>query len=306
MNHRTFLPLLAILLTGCSTVSPGTVIVAVDVCGADSGQQRVIRGGRYTYGPCTDYYTLVAREQRAVWTAADGEGNNDVDESISFAGSDGQKVNVDVGIGYRLGETDAEVLKMVTTFGYDVDRLIDTRVRDSARDALNMCAKDMPVEVIFGSGKAAVFTCAEEALKAEYKDKGLIITRQTLNSEVRLPERIKKSMEEAMAATQEADRTRRQIEQTKAEGEKTVAAAEAEATATLARANAEAEANRVLAISVTPELLELRRLDIEQERIRKWDGALPVISGGGEGSALFMDVGAIGVAQATTTKKAKE
>ena len=290
---RLYLPVLSLLLTGCSTVTPGTVIVAVDVCGAKSGTQAVIRGGRYTYGPCTDYYELVAREQRAVWTAADGEGNLDTDESISFAGSDGQKVNVDVGIGYRLGETDEDVLRMVSTFGYDMDRLIDTRVRDSARDALNMCAREMPVEVIFGAGKADVFASAENPLKAEYTPQGLVITRLTLNSEVRLPERIKKSMEEAMAATQEADRTRRQIEQTKAEGEKTVAAAEAEAEATLARANAEAEANRVLALSVTPELLELRRLDIEQERIKKWNGALPLINGGGEGSALLLDVGAI-------------
>lgn len=300
MNITRILPIVTAFALGCSTVTPGTVVVAVDVCGASAGAQKVIRGGRYTYGPCTDYYPLVAREQRAVWTAADGEGDLETDESISFAGSDGQKVNVDVGVGYRLGETDEEVLNMVTTYGYDVDRLVSTRVRDTARDALNMCAREMPVEVIYGAGKAAVFTCAEEALQAEYSGQGLTITRLTLNSEVRLPDRIRKSMEEAMAATQDADRTRRQIEQTRAEGEKTVAQAEAEATATLARANAEAEANRVLAASVTRDLLELRRLDIEQERIRKWDGALPIIDGGNS-SSIIMDVGELTATRGGTT-----
>lgn len=287
---KTFLlPAAILLLSGCSTVTPGEVIVAVDVCGADSGQHRVIRGGRYWASACTDFYTLVSREQRAIWTAADEEGSPG-DESITFAGSDGQKVNVDVGIGYRIGETDEEVVTMVSTFGYKLDSVIDSRVRDSVRNSLNMCAANMTVEEIFGSGKADLFACAEKKLQEEYNQHGLYITRLTLNSEVRLPERIKQAMEAAMAATQEAEQTRRQVQQTLAEGEKTVAAAEAEAKATLTRAEAEAKANQILAESITDELLELRRLDIERERVARWNGALPLISGG-DGSSIIMDVG---------------
>lgn len=296
MNKNILTATLALILaTGCSTVTPGEVVVAVDVCGADSGKHTVWRGGRYWAGACTDYYTLISREQRAIWTASAEEGSP-TDESITFAGSDGQKVNVDVGVGYRIGETDEEVVRMVTTFGYNIDAIIDSRVRDSARNALNMCAADMTVEQIFGSGKGELFGCAEKKLQEEYNQHGLYITRLTLNSEVRMPERIKEAMEAAMAATQKAEETRRQVQQTMAEGEKTVAAAEAEAQATLTRAKAEAEANTVLAASITDELLELRRLDIERERVARWNGALPVVSGG-EGSSLLMDLGQVATAK---------
>lgn len=70
----------------------------------------------------------------------------------------------------------------------------------------------------------------------------------------------------------------------KAETEKQTAItnAEAEAEALKIRANAEAEANKILAQSVTPEL-------VEYNKIEKWDGKLPTVSGG----TPIVDVGDI-------------
>lgn len=61
----------------------------------------------------------------------------------------------------------------------------------------------------------------------------------------------------------------------KAETEKqtSITNAEAEAEATKIKADAEAEANKVLAASITPEL-------VEYNKIEKWDGKLPTVSGG--------------------------
>jgi hypothetical protein len=63
--------------TGCSTVTPGHVVVAVDVCGSGAGQYSVVRGGRYwpAISACTDFYELPVMEQRAVWTKATTEGS---------------------------------------------------------------------------------------------------------------------------------------------------------------------------------------------------------------------------------------
>lgn len=72
----------------------------------------------------------------------------------------------------------------------------------------------------------------------------------------------------------------------KAETEKQTAItnAEAEAEATKIRAEAEAEANRILAESITAEL-------IEYQKIEKWNGELPVVSGGG--TTPILDVSTI-------------
>ena len=283
--------------TGCSTVTPGTVVLEVPVC-SESAEQHVLTQGRYWPGlsACTNYYEIPSREQRAVWTASSDEGSL-VDESITFAGKDGQKVNVDVGVGYVIGQTAPEIITMVKTFGYDVGATIHSRVRDSARNALNMCASHMSVDEIYGTGKEQLFKCAEEKVQAEYNPKGLIITRLTLNSEVRLPQQVQEAMTAATAATQNAQRIEREVASAEAEGKKKVATANAQATATIAAAEAEgkavviaaeaqADANKKLAASITPELLRLKALEIELAQAQRWNGALPAIQGSGSGMII--------------------
>lgn len=65
------------------------------------------------------------------------------------------------------------------------------------------------------------------------------------------------------------------LEDCQAEGQSAAAAAQAkgEAEAVLTRAKAQAEANRILAKSITREL-------VEYEKIKAWDGKLPQFSAG--------------------------
>lgn len=276
-------------LTGCSTVTPGTVVLEVPVCGGNTSQ--VLRMGRYwpALSYCTNYYSIVSREQRQVWASTSLEGNP-LDESITFAGKDGQAVNIDVGVGYVIADADADVLKMVQTFGYDVDSTIHSRVRDSVRNGLNMCASSMSVDEIYGPRKEELFTCAEKKVQEEYNPKGLVITRLTLNSEVRLPKQVKEAMEASTAATQDAQRVEREVASAEAEGKKTVATARAAAEARLAGAEAEAKSNQIVSDSLTPALLELKRLEIEKTKAERWDGKLPAVSGG-SGTSMILDVG---------------
>ncbi len=70
----------------------------------------------------------------------------------------------------------------------------------------------------------------------------------------------------------------------KAETEKKTAVtnAEAEAEALKIRAEAEAEANRTIAASLTPEIIENKKLE-------KWNGELPKVTGG----SAFVDIGSV-------------
>lgn len=286
------LPLALLLLstlTGCTTVTPGTVVLEVPVCGG--GTPSVLRQGRYwpALAYCTNYYSVTSREQRAVWTQTAQEGDP-IDESITFAGKDGQKVNIDVGVGFVIGATDADVLTMVQTFGYDLDSVVHTRVRDSVRNGLNMCASSMTVDEIYGPRKEELFKCAEEKVQSEFNAKGLVITRLTLNSEIRLPKQVQAAMEASTAATQDAQRVEREVASAEAEGKKTVATARAAAEAQITQATAQAESNNLIARSITPELLRLKELEIEEKKAEKWDGKLPVVSGGGN-SSMILDVG---------------
>lgn len=273
MTRYSFL--LALPLTACSTVPPGHVVLADRVIASDPTQRfSVIHGGRYWAGINTNYYELPAMEQRSVWTQSETEGSPN-DESITFAGRDGQAVNCDVAIGFSLSPDDASIIQMVQTFGADLNLTIDGRVRDSVRSALNMCASTFTVEQIYGEQKGPLFDCALKKVQEEYGPKGLNVVRLTLNSEIRLPERVKTAMEAANAATQQAIQVRNEVEKTRAEGEKRIAEAQAAAEAVRLKAEAEAKANNLLSQSLTPAVLESRRLEVQQQIAEKWNGQLP-------------------------------
>ena len=78
---------------------------------------------------------------------------------------------------------------------------------------------------------------------------------------------------QAKLAAETAEYVNKQTTQkVQAEAEQKKIAAEAEAQSILTKAEAQAEANKKIAESLTPEL-------VEQQKIEKWDGKLPIISG---------------------------
>jgi len=82
-----------------------------------------------------------------------------------------------------------------------------------------------------------------------------------------------KAIEEKQVAQQELIRVRTEQEQQVVKAEAAAKAAEANARAILVQAEAQAEANAKLAASLTSVL-------VEYEKIQKWDGKLPQVSGG--------------------------
>ncbi|WBF05259.1 prohibitin family protein [Burkholderia phage CSP3] len=91
-----------------------------------------------------------------------------------------------------------------------------------------------------------------------------------------------KSFDEAIEAKTTAEQLKlkadRDLERIKVEAEQQVA-----------RAKAEAESLRAQKEQVTPELLRLREVENQREAIKKWNGQLPVYSGGG--AVPFINVG---------------
>lgn len=276
------------LLSACATATPGTVLLSVNKAANDDNRYSVIHGGWVCdiCRPTVDFYSIPTTEQRVVWAASENEGGKR-DESITFNGKDGQPVNVDMAIGYQVSTDDDLIVKLVQTYGLDISSTIHGRVRDSVRSQMNTCAGHMSVEDIYGEKKAELIQCVHDAVSAEYAPNGLVVTRLTLNSEIRLPQAVKEAMTSATAATQNATRVQNEVALTRAEGEKRVTAAQAEAEAILTKAKAEAEANRVISASLSPELIELRRIEVQRAQAEKWNGQLPSTVMGGEVPMLY-------------------
>ena len=106
----------------------------------------------------------------------------------------------------------------------------------------------------------------------------------------RVPEVIATSITAKVRAIQEAERARNELAMTQAEAAKKVAEAEGDAQSAINRAKGEAEANRIRLSSLTPQSLELRKLENQRALIDKWNGQLPTVESGGSGSGLILQM----------------
>ena len=78
-------------------------------------------------------------------------------------------------------------------------------------------------------------------------------------------EQFDNAIEAKQVADQDAQRAARELEKVKLEAEQRIAFSQAEA-----------EALRLQKNEITPELLQLRAIDVEKIKWERWDGALPV------------------------------
>ncbi len=144
-----------------------------------------------------------------------------------------------------------------------------------------------------------LFPAVQESVKsvtAKYTAEGLIIERAKVGAEISagleekvspygiivmefnivnfdFSEAFNRAIEEKQVAQQELIRVRTEQEQLVVKAEAAAKAAEANARAILVEAKAQAEANAKIAASLTANL-------VEYEKVQKWDGKMPQVSGG--------------------------
>lgn len=261
----------ALSSTACSKVPAGYVGVKVYLLGGGKGVDSETLGvGRYWIGWNEDLYLFPTFTQNYVWTADAVEGSPD-NESITFQTREGLSVNADVGISYRIDPT--KVSFIFQKYRKGVDEITDVFLRNMVRDAFVTAASSKPVETVYGEGKADLVQQVEDTVRSQVADIGIVIERVYLIGDMRLPQPVVDALNSKIGATQRAQQRENEVREAEAEAKKKVAAARGEAEAITVRAQAEAEANKIVAQSITPTL-------VQYEQIKRWDGVLPKITGG--------------------------
>lgn len=274
----------ALASVGCSTrIEPGHVGIVVNYSGTDRGVDSYpIRTGRVWYNPYSEriieYPVFV---QTAKWTASMTEGKA-VDESVTFTNKDGMQFAADISLSYHL-VADAVPVFYVKFRAEDLGGFTHNYLRNVARDKFDTFGGRYSIEQIMGDN-AEFLKHVREAVQEEVKSIGVVIDQFGLIGAPRPPAQIQKSINDKASAQQLAQQKENELKQAEADARKVVATAEGaalaaraeaegEANAIKLRADANATANRKLSESITPSLLELKRLE-------KWNGELPYINGG--------------------------
>lgn len=253
-------------VAACSYVPAGNVGVKFNLYGSDKGVNfEEVGPGKYWLGWNEELYIFPTFMQNYVWTKSADEGSPN-DESISFQTMDGMVANADIGISYSIDPD--KVTNIFQKYRKGVDEITDVYLHNMVRDALVKEASTKPVDYVYGSGKAELIAKVQEDVMSQVAPIGINIDKISWIGEIRLPQTVIDSINAKNAATQMAQQRQNEVAQAKAEADKRVAQAKGEADSILLTAQAQAEANKILASSITPEL-------IQNKAIEKWDGKLP-------------------------------
>lgn len=262
------------LLTGCgmTTVKPGFVGIKVNNVGSRRGvQDTPIVVGRVFYNPFTeDVYTYPTFAQNYVWTASLAEGKN-ADESITFNAAGGVSFNADVGVVIAVRQDSVPAL--FQQYRRPVDDLIDTVIRNEVRDAFNRAAGGMQPLDIMAARKSALLDSVQSDLNRGPLASYMRFETVSFVSAPRPPKQIAEAINAVFSANQAAAQANQKIAQSRAEAEQMIAVARGDSARAVIAATGEAEANRRLAASLSPVV-------VQYKSIAKWNGVLPTVTSG--------------------------
>lgn len=212
----------------------------------------------------------------------DSREGSEGDDSFKVATADDASISISFQMSYRFIPE-----KIVDTYknfkGMDGEDIVEKRVKSVLKSKISEVTTYYTMMEIYSGNRNEINTKITEYLNEQFNGLyGIEVIDATI-IDVHPDEKLKASIDARVQAIQqkeqaEADQARIKVEQEtkllEAENEAAIKLkqAQADAEAKLIEAQAQAEANRLIAESLTPEL-------IEKIKYEKWNGKLPTVSG---------------------------
>ncbi len=265
-------------------IGAGYTGVEILLSGSQRGASEIpIRTGWVFYSPLRsqiiEFPTYV---QTVKWTKNLEEGRPS-NEEMSFNSQEGMEIYADVSLSYAIEPRKVPDFYLKYRVS-DLDNFTHGILRDIVRNSLNEVASTYTIEQIYGEQKAQFLHQVEALIQQKVAPVGVGIQQFGFIGAPRVPEVIANAITAKAQAIQNAERARNELAETQAQAAKKIAEADGDAKSNVTRAQGEAEANRIRQSSITPQLLELRRLENQRQLIDRWNGQLPQVESGGQGS----------------------
>ncbi|HZQ68611.1 MAG TPA: SPFH domain-containing protein [Terriglobales bacterium] len=278
---------LSSFLMNVTRIEAGYVGIEVNLAGSQRGASEIpVRTGWVFYSPLTtqviEFPTYV---QTVKWTRDISEGHP-LNEEMGFNSKEGMEIFADVSLSYAIepGKVPDFYVKYRVN---ELERFTHGILRDIVRNSLNEVASTYTVEDIYGEKKAQFLGQVAQQIQEKVAGVGVGVQQFGFIGAPRVPSVIAQAITAKAQAIQEAERAKNELATTQAEAAKKIAEAEGEAKSAVTLAQGEADANRIRQNSLTPQLLELRRLENQRALIDKWNGQLPTVQSGQAGGLIL-------------------
>ena len=288
MKRKILFVLLMSLLffSSCSwkRVDAGYVGVKVNLLGSDKGvQEQVVTTGRELLGPNQELYLFPTFQVNYVYTADVTEGSA-TNEEFTFQTVEGMGCSMDLGVSMHFEQT--KIKDMFQKYRKGVEEIRSVVVRNSIRDALNKVAGRMPVESVYGAGKAKLIDSVALVVTKELAPTGIAIDKIFLIGTVRIPTSVRDALDSKVKMTQEAQKAENEVAKATAEANIKVATAQGEADAKRILADGEAYYNKTVSGSLTSSIVQMKWI----EAWSKGGSLVPAYIAGSGASNFMMQI----------------
>lgn len=256
----------ALLLTtigaGIVFIEPDELGVVVTVLGSGGIRPDPLDSGLHWIVPFAERVERYPRtNQTYTMSSVIDEGEANGDDSIQVRTKDGQQVYIDASVIYAVDPT--KVVRLYSTWRFNYEDLF---VRTQARGIIRDVASQYGVEEIVSTKRSELEQSVTERMLEVFSENNLVLRDFVLRN-IRFSDEYAAAVEQKQIAEQQAQQAAFVVEQKKQEAEQArqvaqgsadaaVIASKGEAEALLIQAQAQAEANRVIAQSLTPELVQ--------------------------------------------------
>lgn len=268
-------------------IPPGHVGVSVIKCGHGGVDKDPIPTGYYWKGFfCEDVVIYATSMQSLILTGNHYEGRGgpdgqEEDQHIDATSVEGLPIKVDVAFNFTIEPS--KVPEIYQKYRLRIPELEHLYLRQTIREGVQNTFAQYTAQQLYSDKKEVARAEIEAFITKQLKPIGILPAQLTLNR-IEPPKSVTDAINAKVEMDQQAQKAEAEVRKKRAEASQEVAvaegrakavraAAEGEAQSITLRAEAQAKANKILAESLTPTL-------IEYQRVVRWNGALPSVTGG--------------------------
>ena len=248
------------VLAGINALSRLIIVIPVGNIGVEYFQgkvsNRTLPGGIYAINPFSDIVQFSTRLR-------------DIKEEISATSKEGLALNIDISIQYRIDP--AKAGNVYQNIGTDEREIVISRFRAIAREIV----AGYPAEAVYSTKREEISLQLREKLRLYITPLGFVVDEALLRN-VKIPETLQAAIQQRVKVEQENLQMQFVLAKEKQEAERK-----------RIEAKGRADAQKILAESLTPAILQLRTIEAN-EKLSLAPNSKLVILGNGQNTSLIL------------------